>query len=68
MLTLLVALVPAGVAVFLVAVFGKPYLPDATVLPFAAAAASAVFAGEAAGGLALLGHWFEQYDVSAEKT
>ena len=67
LLTLLVALVPAGVAFFLVWVFGRSYLPAAAVLPLAAAAASVVFAGEAAGGLALLGHWFEQYDVSAEQ-
>ncbi len=68
LLTLLVALVPAAVAFFLVWIFGRAHLSTAGVRPRAAAAASAVFAGEAAGGLALLGHWFEQYDVSAEKT
>ena len=61
------ALVPAALAFFLVSFFGPLTLPAPIVLPLAALAASGVFAGEAAGGLALLGHWFEQYDVSVEK-
>ncbi|MBE7212243.1 MAG: hypothetical protein INR65_14570 [Gluconacetobacter diazotrophicus] len=65
---LALALLPAGATFFLVYLFAaKPYLPDVAVLPAAAVAATLVFAGEAAGGLALLGSWFESYDVSAER-
>ncbi len=64
---LALALIPAAVAFLLVYVLAaKPYLPEAAALPAAALAAALVFAAEAAGGLALLGHWFESYDLSAE--
>ena len=68
LLTLAVALVPAALAFFVVTFFGGSYLPAVAVTPLSAAAASLVFAVEAAGGLALLGHWFEQYDLSLERT
>ena len=65
---LALAIFPAGVTFFLVYLFAaQPYLPEIAALPAAACAATLVFAAEAAGGLALLGNWFESYDVSAER-
>ena len=65
---LALALVPAGLVFFLVYVLAaKPYLPEPAAAPLAACAATLVFAAEAAGGLALLGRWFENYDVSEER-
>ena len=56
------AIVPAGLAGFIVyALVSGP-----ATLPAAALVAAAVFAAEAAGGLALLGYWFESFDLSAE--
>ena len=65
---LVLALVPAGLTFFLFYVFvARPYLPEIAALPAAACAATLVFAAETAGGLALLGHWFESYDLSEER-
>ncbi len=68
MIALVVALVPAGLAFFLVYAFAAaPYLPASVAIPASACAAALVFAAEAAGGLAALGHWFESYDLSTER-
>ena len=59
---LAVAMVPAALAGFIVyALVSGP-----ATLPAAALVAAAVFAAEAAGGLALLGYWFEGFDLSQE--
>jgi len=64
---LIVALLPAALVAFLVyTLIPHEYLPGSTAMPVAALMAALVFAAEAAGGLALLGYWFESYDVSAE--
>ena len=56
------AMVPAALAGFVVyALVSGP-----ATLPAAALVAALVFAAEAAGGLALLGYWFEAFDLSAE--
>ena len=66
---LVVAAVPAGLACFLVyALAVHPYLDGAAALPVCALAAAVVFAAEAAGGIALLGYWFEHYDLTEEKS
>ena len=68
LVALVVALVPAALAFFLVYVFAaRPYLPESLAIPAGAGAAALVFAAEAAGGLAALGHWFENYDLSMER-
>ena len=65
---LLLATLPVAVTLFLVYVLAaEPLLGTAWALPVAALAAALVGSVEAAGGLLLLGHWFENYDVSAEK-
>ena len=65
---LVVALLPAMLAAFLVyTLVAIPFLPPQAALPSAALSAALMFAAEAAGGLALLGHWFESYDLSAER-
>ena len=65
---LVVALVPASLAAFLVYTLAEwRQFPPLVVLPAAAVTAALIFLAEAAGGLALLGHWFEAYDLSAEK-
>ena len=65
---LALALLPAAETFFLIYLFvAQPYLPTGAALPAAAGVATLVFAAEAAGGLALLGNWFESYDVSAER-
>ena len=66
---LLVASVPAALACFLVyALAVHPYLEGAAALPVCALAAGGVFAAEAAGGIALLGYWFERYDLTTERS
>ncbi len=68
MIALVVALVPAGLAFFLVYAFvAQPYLPASVAIPAAACAAALVFAAETVAGLAALGHWFESYDLSTER-
>ena len=43
-------------------------MPEERYVELAAAVGAAlVCAAEAAGGLLLLGHWFENYDMSTEK-
>ena len=65
---LLLAALPVAVTLFLVYVLAaEPLLGTPWALPAAALAAALVCAAEAAGGLLLLGHWFENYDLSAEK-
>ena len=66
---LALASLPAGLAVFLVyALAIHPHLEGAAALPICALAAAGVFTAEAAGGIALLGYWFERYDLTAEKS
>ena len=64
---LLVAVIPAALLAFITfTLVARPYLPAPAALPMAALVAALIFAAEAAGGLAMLGHWFEGYDLSAE--
>ena len=64
---LVVAFLPAGLAYFVVYVLAaQPFLSGSLALPVCALAAGLVFAVEAAGGVALLGYWFERYDLTAE--
>ena len=68
-LALVAASVPAALAWFLVySLAVHPYLEGVAALPFCALAAAAVFAAEAVGGIALLGYWFERYDLTAERS
>ena len=65
---LLLAALPVALTLFLVYILAaEPLLGTPWALPVAALAAALVCAAEAAGGLLLLGHWFENYDMSAEK-
>ncbi len=67
-LVLLVAAVPVALTGFVVYILAsEPWLGQPWALPVASAAAALVCAAEAAGGLLLLGNWFEGYDLSAEK-
>lgn len=67
-LALVVAVLPALLAGFLVyTLVALPYLPGAAAMPITAVMAAFVFLAEAASGMALLGHWFETYDLSSEK-
>ena len=68
MVALTLALLPAGLAFFLVYYFAaRPFLPEIVAIPLSACVAALVFAGEAVGGIALLGNWFESYDLSEER-
>ena len=63
-----VAVAPAALVFFLVEVLvADPFLGAAWSLPVCAVAASLVLAGEFCFGLVALGHWFENYDLSAEQ-
>ena len=65
---LLLAALPVALALFLVYILAaEPLLGAPWALPVAALAAAGVCAAEAAGGILLLGHWFENYDMSTEK-
>ena len=64
---LVVALLPAALTAFLVyTLAARPFLPTHIAMPLASLTAALIFLAEAAGGLAMLGHWFESYDLSAE--
>ena len=68
LVALVLALLPAALVFFLVYLLAaKPHLPETAAIPAAALAAALVFAGEAVGGLAVLGHLFESYDLSEER-
>ena len=58
---------PALVAFVFYTLIASPFLPDPLLLPLTALAAAAVLAAEAVGGLTLLGHWFERFDLSGER-
>ncbi len=63
-----IALVPPALAAFVFyTLLARPILGDPLVLPFTSLVAAVVLTGEAVGGLALLGHWFERYDLSGER-
>ena len=65
---LAVASLPAGLAFFLTyTLLADPFLPEALALPVSALAAALVYLAEGLGGVALLGHWFERYDLTAER-
>ena len=64
----LIAVVPPALAAFVFYILvATPFFSEATVLPLTSLVAAAVLAAEAVGGLALLGHWFERYDLSGER-
>jgi hypothetical protein len=65
-LVFLVALVPAGVAAFLVFLLARVALHWALAVPLAAVPAALVLGAEAAVGIWLLGKVFEKFDLSAE--
>ncbi len=66
---LVVALVPATLAFFLVyALAVHPYLSATAALPVCALASALVLAVEAGVGIALLGYWFEHYDLTTERS
>ena len=68
-MALVVASVPAALACFLVySLAVHPYLEGVAALPVCALAAAVVFAAEAVGGIALLGYWFERYDLTTERS
>ena len=58
---------PALAAFVFYILVASPFFSEALVLPATALAAALVLAAEAAGGLSLLGHWFERYDLSSER-
>ena len=65
---LLLAALPVAVTLFLVYILAaEPLLGTPWALPAASLVAALVCAMEATGGLLLLGHWFENYDMSTEK-
>ena len=67
-IVLLCAALPVAVTLFLgYTLVAEPLLGVPWALPAAAVGAALVCAAEAAGGLVLLGHWFESYDLSTEK-
>ena len=67
-LVLLLAALPVALTLFLAYILAtEPLLGTPWALPVAALAAAMVCSMEAAGGLLLLGSWFEGYDVSTEK-
>lgn len=68
-LVLALAALPVALTLFLAyLLLTEPFLGQPWALPVASVAAALVCAAEAVGGLFLLGHWFEHYDLSAEKT
>ncbi len=63
-----VAVVPPALAAFVFYVLvASPFFNEAVVLPVTAVVAALVLVAEAVGGLSLLGHWFERYDLSGER-
>ncbi len=65
---LFLAALPVALTLFLTYILlTEPVLGHPWALPVASVAAAVVCAAEAVGGLFLLGHWFESYDLSAEK-
>ncbi len=63
-----VAVVPPALAAFVFYILvATPFLPEFLILPATALVAALVLMGEAFGGLSLLGHWFERYDLSGER-
>lgn len=63
-----VALVPPALAAFVFyTLFATPFLGEGLILPATSLVAALVLAVEAVGGLSLLGHWFERYDLSGER-
>ena len=65
---LVLAALPVALTAFVVYVLAaRPLLGAPWSYPATAAAAALVCAAEAAGGLFLLGHWFEGFDPSAQK-
>ena len=62
------ALVPPALAAFVFyTLIASTLFSEGLVLPLTAFVAAAVLAAEAVGGLTLLGHWFEQLDLSRER-
>ena len=67
-IVLMIALVPPALAGFVFYTLAvSPFFSDDVALPLTALVAALVLAAEAAGGLSLLGHWFERYDLSGER-
>ena len=63
-----IALVPAALAAFVFyTLVASSFFSDGWVLPSTSLIAALVLAVEAVGGLALLGHWFERFDLSGER-
>jgi hypothetical protein len=66
LLVFILSLIPAAIGFAIVFVVVRYFLGMMVAIPIASCAASVVLAGEGALGLALLGHFFERFDLSTE--